>query len=112
MSNGHGGRRVGAGRPKGRLNNDSIDIRALILGALEDVGGRAYLADQAVKSPSAFMGLVAKVLPTQLISDPDRPLAIRFEWGPAQQPEHGVTIPLRVGEADDDQPQIQWQDPQ
>jgi hypothetical protein len=35
----------------------------MILGALEDAGGREYLADQARKIPSSFLTLVGKVLP-------------------------------------------------
>jgi hypothetical protein len=45
----------------------------MILGALEDAGGRAYLASQAAKTPSAFLTLVARILPTEAggADDPD-----------------------------------------
>lgn len=43
----------------------------MILGALEDVGGRAYLAEQALENPGAFMTLVGKVLPLQLDANVD-----------------------------------------
>jgi len=59
----------------------------MIIGALEDVGGRDYLAQQAVENPTAFMSLVGRVLPLQLAGDRDRPLAIDFRWaGDDQQP--------------------------
>lgn len=46
----------------------------MILGALDDAGGQAYLARQAEENPGPFMALVGKVLPTQISGDPDHPL--------------------------------------
>ena len=43
----------------------SPTLKSMILGALEDAGGRAYLASQAAKTPSAFLTLVAKILPAE-----------------------------------------------
>lgn len=65
---GKGGRTKtsGQGRPKGTPNNITRDIKAMIEGALEDAGGRAYLAKQANENPAAFMGLVGKILPREV----------------------------------------------
>jgi hypothetical protein len=52
----------------------TTDVKAMILGALESVGGQEYLAKQAWESPAAFMTLLGKVLPTQLVGDPDHPI--------------------------------------
>jgi len=38
----------------------------MIVGALSDVGGREYLAEQANRNPVAFLGLIAKVLPKEI----------------------------------------------
>jgi hypothetical protein len=46
----------------------------MILGALAGVGGDAYLMRQAEENPAAFMTLVGKVLPLQLVGDPDNPV--------------------------------------
>ncbi len=51
------------GRPKGSANKVQADVKAMILGALEQAGGQQYLAEQAEANPAAFMGLVGKVLP-------------------------------------------------
>ncbi len=48
----------------------------MILGALDDAGGRAYLAEQAHENPGAFLALIGKVLPTTLASDPNDPLVV------------------------------------
>ena len=63
---GTGGRREGAGRKPGVPNKFNADLKAMILGALEDAGGRRYLAKQAVENPGPFMALLGKILPTQL----------------------------------------------
>lgn len=39
------------------------DVRAMILGALETVGGQQYLVEQASENPKAFLTLVGKVVP-------------------------------------------------
>jgi hypothetical protein len=41
---------------------------------LDQKGGVAYLVTQAESSPTAFMTLLGKVLPTQVTGDPDNPL--------------------------------------
>ncbi|HKW23478.1 MAG TPA: hypothetical protein VJO13_19005 [Ktedonobacterales bacterium] len=63
------------------------DIKAMILGALEDVGGRQYLAARAIDTPTAFMGLLGKVLPTQITGENGAPIAYSFRWADAALPE-------------------------
>jgi len=38
----------------------------MILGALDDAGGRAYLAQQAQDNPGPFLALIGKVLPKDI----------------------------------------------
>ena len=80
-----GGKRQGAGRPKGSVNKMSAELKEMILGALEESGGQAYLVEQAKSSPAAFMTLLGKVLPMTVASDPDSPLI-----------PTGITINLRA----------------
>ncbi len=42
------------------------DIKQMILGALDALGGQAYLERQAIENPVAFMSLLGKILPTEL----------------------------------------------
>src|ERR1700736_4385937 len=60
------GGNAGKGRPKGVPNKLTADIKEMIVGALRDAEGQAYLARQAEENPGAFMTLVGKVLPMQL----------------------------------------------
>ena len=55
----------------------------MILGVLEDVGGRDYLAQCAVQSPSSFLMLLAKVMPTQLTNANDTAVSFDFRWSDA-----------------------------
>lgn len=54
---------AGKGRPPGSKNKVQQDLRALVLGALADAGGRKYLTLQAEENPGAFLALVGKCLP-------------------------------------------------
>lgn len=74
MANGHGGKRLKAGRRKGKPNKFTADLKAMILGALDDAGGQKYLTDQAKNNPNAFLGLIGKVLPTTIKGDPANPI--------------------------------------
>lgn len=75
------GRKTG-GRTKGVPNKLNADLKSMILGALSDSGGQSYLASQAKNNPTAFLGLVGKVLPMTVAGDPDAPLktTITVEW--------------------------------
>lgn len=51
------------GRVKGTPNKTTKALKEMILGALDDAGGQAYLKAQAARNPAAFLTLVGKVLP-------------------------------------------------
>lgn len=60
------GRKTGGGSRKGRPNKVTGDLRAMILGALEQVGGQDYLENHAVNNPTAFLALIGKCLPKDI----------------------------------------------
>ncbi len=70
------GRKTGGGSRAGSPNRLNADLKDMILGALDDAGGRDYLTRQAEKNPGAFMVLVGKVLPMQLTGSGGGPLEI------------------------------------
>jgi hypothetical protein len=64
----------GPGRPKGSPNAITRDLKEMILGALDDAGGRKYLAAQAVLNPGPFLTLVGKCLPREITGKDGAPL--------------------------------------
>jgi hypothetical protein len=62
------------GRKKGTPNKLTGDVKAMILAALDEAGGKDYLVRQAEEEPKAFMALLGRVLPMQVAGDPDNPL--------------------------------------
>tara|TARA_R110000803_G_C11921747_1_gene314425 strand:+ start:66 stop:326 length:261 start_codon:yes stop_codon:yes gene_type:complete len=58
------------GRKKGTKNKISADVKGMALEALSEVGGVAYLVEQARKeNPAAFMQLVKALMPTTINGD-------------------------------------------
>ena len=60
---------TGGGSRAGIPNKVTKELKDMILGALDDAGGQKYLAVQAIENPTAFMGLVGRVLPKQINAD-------------------------------------------
>jgi hypothetical protein len=69
------GQRFG-GRKKGTPNRITGDVRAMILAALDKVGGEDYLVGQARTNPTAFLTLLGKVLPMQVSGEGGGPVFI------------------------------------
>jgi hypothetical protein len=68
------------GRPKGSVNRETADIKAMVVGALQAVGGQKYLAARALDCPVAFMALLGRVLPLQVTGKDGEGLVIDFRW--------------------------------
>jgi hypothetical protein len=67
------------GRRKGTPNRLNADVKAMILGALDDVGGQEYLAKQAKENPTAFLTLLGKILPLQVTGKGGGPIEHRID---------------------------------
>jgi hypothetical protein len=65
MARPKGGPKLG-GRQKGVTNKVTKELKDMILGALEQAGGQAYLYQQALENPTAFMTLIGKILPKNI----------------------------------------------
>lgn len=55
------------GRRPGSPNKVTQDLRAMIEGALDDLGGRKWLVRAAAENPAAFLTLVGKLLPRDVV---------------------------------------------
>jgi hypothetical protein len=68
------------GRQKGSRNKITVELKAMILGALDKAGGEEYLVRQANQNPTAFLTLLGKVLPLTLRGDRQNPLPVNVSW--------------------------------
>lgn len=67
-------------RPVGSTNRQSKAIKDMIKAALDRAGGEEYFFRQSTENPTAFMSLIAKVIPAEIIADVKHqfePLVIR-----------------------------------
>lgn len=75
-NNGNRGK-PGPGRPKGSVNKTTAILKDAITGALEEVGGQAYLVKVAETDPRTFCTLIGKVLPMQVTGDDGGPVVLK-----------------------------------
>jgi hypothetical protein len=54
------------GRQKGTGNRSLQPIRDMLRAALDGVGGAEYLKTQAIENPTAFMGLIGRLVPAEV----------------------------------------------
>ncbi len=66
----------GKGRPVGTKNKTTVEIKEMILQALNKAGGIEYLVEKAKdpRSASAFLTLLGKVLPMQVTGEGGGPV--------------------------------------
>ena len=83
------GRKTG-GRGAGTRNKITTALKDVILGALSDAGGQAWLVEQTRKNPVAFMALIGRVLPLQVKDIGANPIGPR--------PVFHVHVPWRTEE--------------
>lgn len=62
------------GRKKNTPNKLTADLKAMVLEALKDAGGKDYLLEQASENPNAFLALIGRILPLQVGGDPANPI--------------------------------------
>lgn len=74
---------AGKGRPKGAVNKVTKELKEMILQALDNKGGVAYLEQQADANPNAFLSLIGKVLPMTVL-------------GPGENGEHKTRVEVVI----------------
>lgn len=64
----------GAGRPPGKLNKTTTELRNMITDAVDQLGGVTYLMAIGATEPALLLGLLGKVLPSRVVGgDGDEP---------------------------------------
>jgi len=76
------------GRKKGVANKITTDMRAIVLEALDKLGGAEWLAKQAEKAPKDFMQMLSKMIPKAIDQRINESINLRVisEFGPAPPP--------------------------
>tara|TARA_R110000737_G_C14282504_1_gene432531 strand:+ start:125 stop:472 length:348 start_codon:yes stop_codon:yes gene_type:complete len=54
------------GRKKGSTNKITKDMREILMVSFQKAGGVDYLVKQSVESPVAYLGLLGKIVPSQV----------------------------------------------
>ena len=85
------------GRRAGTPNRITTDVRAIILAALDRVGGQDYLVQQAHNNPKAFMSLLGRLIPTQMTGPGDKELFPVQEMTTAELEARIVALLMRAG---------------
>ena len=87
-----GGKRPGAGRKNGVPNKLTANVKAAIMAAFADAGGKDYLVKVAKTDPRTFCALLGKLLPAQVIGGAaDEPVKVQVSrLPPAQRSSLGV----------------------
>ena len=82
------GKKPGPGRPKGSVSKANKLLKDAILLAGERAGNKvgsdgmvSYLEHQAAENPTAFLGLIGKVLPLQVTGEDGVPIEVTFTIG-------------------------------
>ena len=90
------------GAPKLINRKGTSELRKMIIGALHMAGGVNYLHRQAERNPVAFLGLLGKILPSELRVEADAkgdgPVTISVSWleGSDRLSYHDDDAPLDV----------------
>lgn len=74
-----GEKRKGSGRPPGRQNKLTVNVKKAIYEAFEMAGGAEYLLKVAKEDPKTFCTLLGKVLPTEVANADDKALVISWQ---------------------------------
>lgn len=79
-------RKKTGGRTAGTPNKLNATVKMMILGALAAKGGQEWLEKQMDNEPVAFMTLLGKIMPTQVVGDVSHRFVARIP-APAANPE-------------------------
>lgn len=76
-----GAGKAGPGRPKGLPNKTTAAVKDMLREALDECGGVVYLVEKAKEHPVAFLGLIGKLIPTEVKGDVDSTVTIKVITG-------------------------------
>jgi hypothetical protein len=69
------------GRPKGSLNKFTRAFKDAVLLCFQSIGGDPAFARWAKKNPGEFYKIAARLIPTEVIGDRERPIGVKVTFG-------------------------------
>jgi len=81
------GTKPGPGRPRGLPNKITVAFKTAVLRAFEGIGGDRAFQRWARKHPTEFYKIAARLIPTEVVGDPERPLGMRVTFGGRYRPD-------------------------
>lgn len=67
------------GRKAGTPNHLTGDLKAMIRGALDELGGQAWLVEKAREDWRPFIGLLGKIVPHEIVGEGGGPVVTKVE---------------------------------
>lgn len=69
------------GRPKGAVNKTTRAFKEAILICYEGIGGDAAFAAWAKRNRTEFYKIAARLIPTEVVGNPEQPLPLEITFG-------------------------------
>lgn len=82
------GNKTGGGSRAGKPNKATAELKDMIRDALDEIGGKEYLMQQAQENPTAFMNLIGKIIPKDVNNTISGGLAITKVTREIVRPKH------------------------
>jgi hypothetical protein len=80
------GKKTG-GRTKGTPNKITRSVREAVLQSFIDLGGSEALTAWAMSNQTEFYKIAARLIPTEIVGDPNAPVAVKVTFGGRYKPE-------------------------
>jgi hypothetical protein len=80
-------RRKTGGRQKGTPNKLTTSFKQAVILAFDAIGGDRTFQRWAKKNQTAFYKIATRLIPTEVVGDPDRPVAIKVTFGGRYKPD-------------------------
>jgi len=74
------------GRQKGTPNVLTTSFKTAVVLAFEGIGGHRTFQKWAKENQTDFYKIAARLIPTEVVGDPDRPVALKVTFGGRYKP--------------------------
>lgn len=69
------------GRPRGAKNKTTLAFKEAVMRAFSGIGGDKAFQTWAKANQTEFYKIASKLIPTEVVGDPDAPIGVRVMFG-------------------------------